>query len=477
MQPATLFEYELGDTVYTLEDMPLLKAFVAGREQAKPLRGVTALLIQHQLGNQGPQVDALVRLGLDPKKIHWLDIPYTSSARFRETVQARHGIPKRNFWVSDYRVLEPYPHFQFRRTQKAFRRFLRNPPERLLVLDDGAYFLEAAMGFRDQLPQVAIVEQTTRGITKINESAALARYARNFPIINVARSRPKLDLESPWIGTAVLLALTHHLRNLSRRSPKFAVNPDSPCLVLGYGAVGKQIAAHLQSIASVYVYDSDPKRLELATNAGFRAWNPLQQIEAPQPIRFKLVVGCTGRASFHVGDHEFLDQHAILASASSGSVELSRSDFIDWAASSHIDDVKVRTGGLVPNRLHQMLRMQLVDRSVVFLNAGFPINFDGRINCIPPLYMQPTAMLMVQGALQALTTTRRGLVEVDQRFSGDLTASFHATLNARENAALGLDGPVLEPATPTSATATPTRPAAARSRRAGTRRHRARSRM
>lgn len=432
----SLFRYRLGNAIPTLEGMPLLRAYVQQHERRQPLRGVTALLIQHQLGNQGPQVDALVRLGLDPENIYWLDIPYTSSELFRRTIQERHRIPEENFWVSDYRVLERYPEYQLRRTQEAVDYFLHKSPRRLLVLDDGAYFLEAAMSFRRQLPHVAIVEQTTRGINKIEENAALARYARQFPVINVARSDPKLRLESPWIGSAISLSLAKHLARITRRSPRFRLTNDCACLVLGYGAVGRQVAANLRRTARVFVLDTKRARRNLARRDGLRLWDPRAQIEARNPIQFKLVVGCTGRASFRVGDQVFLDRHAVLASASSGSVELSRSDFIDLAAASARDDIHVIGKGLHLAGLHRHLRMRLVDRSVVFLNAGFPINFDGRLNCIPSKYMQPTAILMVHGALEAVRTHRKGLIPIQHSFSRSLTRAFRSSLNAVERGAL-----------------------------------------
>lgn len=432
----TLFGYRLGNDVPTLDEMPLLRAFVEERKSSQPFKDVTALLIQHQLGNQGPQVQALVELGLDPKRIHWLDIPYTSSDLFRRTMQQRHGIPKRNFWVNRCGVLDPYASYQFVRTHDAFLRFLRRPPERLLVLDDGAYFLDAAMSFRKQLPHIAVVEQTTRGIANIRQNAALARFARNYPVINVARSKPKLELESPWIGTSVLLSLACHLRALARRSRHFAVKTDSPCLVIGYGAVGQQVAAHLRDIAMVYVSDSEQSRTQLAERDGFAVWDRSSQLENPDAIEFKLIVGCTGRASFGVGDHGFLDRHAVLVSASSGAVELSRSAFIDLATVSPRDDLRLTSRRIVPNRVHQNIRIQLGDRSLVFLNGGFPINFDGRLNSIPAKYMQPTAMLMVYGAIQALTTPGRGIVEVDQEFTTELNDKFRKSLNETELAAL-----------------------------------------
>ena len=434
-----LFEYDLGNGVQALDaDMPVLRAYVDRYAGRQPLRGATALLIQHQLGNQGPQIDAMMALGLEPEKTLWVDIPYTSHASFRSEVARRHGIPDGNFDVHSYRVLDPYASYQFSRTQRVLGRLLENPPERLLVLDDGAYFLEAAMGFRRQLRNVTIVEQTSRGMMKIEDSPALTRYAARFPVVNVARSRPKLRLESPWIGTAVLLALRHRLKQVEAKWREFAITPDAPCLVLGYGAVGEQVARHLRHVAQVYVFDVDARRRRRAVRNGHRLWDRRGQALIPdeQLIRFKLVVGCTGRASFSVGDHVFLDRHAVLASASSGSVELSRGDFIDLAAASEIDDIHIDQDGLADGGLHHDLRMQLVDRDVVFLNAGFPINFDGRVNCVPSRYMQATATLMVHGAVQALGA-QPGIQDVDHGFSQWLTGAFKAQLTPAERELLG----------------------------------------
>ena len=427
-----LFGYHLPADIATLADMSLLETLVRKHEDAQPLRGVSALLIQHQLANSAPQLEALQRLGLAPDRTFWLDIPYTSSARFRLTVGDRLGIPEDNFWVNRYRVLDPYSTHQLRRTQEIFRHVARQCPGRLLVLDDGAYFLEAAMMFDRQLNGVGIVEQTTRGVIKLEENTSLGRYARRFRVVNVARSRPKLVLEAPWIATAVRAALVHHLGLLAEEAPTFTVNRDSPCLVLGFGAIGRRIAEHLSTIAQVYVFDTRRERRIEAKAAGFPIWK-----RGAKP-RFKLVVGCTGRPSFSIGDHVHLDDHAVLVSASSGAVELSRHEFIEYAAASQIDDVTLETQSLVEDRLHQPLWMRLVNRRIVFLNAGFPINFDGRLSCIPARYMQPTAVLMVAGALEAMRATRPGLIPIDETLGQELIRSFFECLNERERNALDL---------------------------------------
>lgn len=372
-----------------------------------------------------------MKLGLEPRRIHWLDIPYTSSAAFRRIVRRRTGIPRENFWVTDYSVLEPYSGHQLRRTQEVLRHLLSTRPSKLLVLDDGAYFLEAASAFRRQLPRVAIVEQTTRGMIKLEENAALRRCADGCPVIDVARSRPKRDLESPWIGASVLAALEKHIAEVRRISPRHAIVSHSDCLVLGYGAIGRQVASYARSIARVQIWDSDWRKRAAAARDGFRIWHR-ERHRTP----FKLVVGCTGRASFGVGDYVYLDRHAILASASSGSVELSRRDFIDLASATDFDDIEVNRERLRSGTIHQPLWFRIVDRDVVFLNAGFPINFDGRINCIPSKYMEATAMLMVNGALQAVRARGCGIKAVRRSFARALTRDFRAGLAPAERAAL-----------------------------------------
>jgi hypothetical protein len=60
------------------------------------------------------------------------------------------------------------------------------------VLDDGAYMLETLAAVRRPLPPLTMVEQTMRGLIKIEDNRALAERARELRIANVARSRSQL---------------------------------------------------------------------------------------------------------------------------------------------------------------------------------------------------------------------------------------------------------------------------------------------
>jgi hypothetical protein len=150
------------------------------------------------------------------------------------------------------------------------------------------------------------------------------------------------------------------------------------------------------------------------------------QIQAtPQ---FDLVIGCSGRASFHVGDHVYLNNHAVLASASSGSVELSRRDFIELADESKFDDIEIERSKIDLNDVHSDIPIRLLDKQITVLNGGFPINFDGRVNCVPSKYIQPTVAMMVMASIQATREKRKGLVGLNGNFCKWLDAEFRKIL-------------------------------------------------
>ena len=124
----------------------------------------------------------------------------------------------------------------------------------------------------------------------------------------------------------------------------------------------------------------------------------------------------------------FLEDGAFLASASSGTVELSRENFIELADSNPGDDIWIERNGLDESQVHSDLRFHLVDRDATFVNGGFPVNFDGRVNCIPAHYIQPTPTMMCAAAVQAVRSTARGLVELDPGFCQWLDAEFRIEL-------------------------------------------------
>ena len=272
--PLNLKHWKLTDEIP--RHMPILDRWLERAAQDQPLVGVTVLMIQHQLGNHVPQAKALLELGVVARDLHWIDIPYTSTPAVRGALREI-GIPSKNILVSDFCVLDNYTSFQRLRVQRFLLELFEDPPERLLVLDDGSYMLEALAGLRRRRrPDVAIVEQTTRGLIKIEENAALESRSRELPIVNVARSGPKSTLEPPFIGIAVTEALARRLGSAVR------AGANDRCLVLGYGAIGQQVATFASRVLGfstrrVYVFDAVKARMRQAKADGFSLWQRNQK--------------------------------------------------------------------------------------------------------------------------------------------------------------------------------------------------------
>jgi S-adenosylhomocysteine hydrolase len=414
------------------EHLPLLDAYVDSLGGARPLAHCHVLLAQHQLSDQIAMVRALLELGLRPDRFWWLDIPYTSNAAVRDYVCTQFGVAREQLVAAQFRVLEPYAPFQHARAIKMLLDVLATtgPDAPLLILDDGAYLLEAIASLTParRPKHVAVVEQTTRGFIKIAGNASLQRTAATLPLVDVARSQPKRTLEPPFIAMAVCAALEPHLKKHFRHGLQ------GRCLVLGYGAIGEQVTCFVRHHfrvpkEQVFVYDRTPAKAELARQRKYPDW-PRHDFH----VDFQLVIGCSGEASFTVGDAAYLEPGALLVSASSGAVELSRQDFIELAEASPSDDIAIVHEGLDPYDVHADLTIRLPHGSVRFLNGGFPVNFSGRQTVCPTRFIQPTPTMMVAAAVQAagaLGRGTRGVLKLDAGFCDWVDPLFRRTLGAR----------------------------------------------
>jgi S-adenosylhomocysteine hydrolase len=424
---------EIPNEFFDLENdlgkpLPLIERFVEFVAGRRPLEGFRLLLVQHQLSNQAAMVGLLIRLGADPTDIHWLDIPYTSNKEVREFTIAEYGLDPENLRVcDDYRVLDPYPYYQHKRAVETVIDLGKSSDRPLVVLDDGAYVLKALSALHpSRWPRpIGIVEQTTRGIIKIRNSAAMRAVSRVVPLVDVAQSAPKTALEPPFIGMAVCASLERSLR------PMATGRKLRSALVLGYGSIGEQVATYLTAQFGidkkrVFIHDTARERLELAGRRGFSAW-----MREDLSRRFDIVIGCSGQSSFVLGDRQYLNDGALLASASSGAVELSRREFVELADASPLDDVEIRRDGLDERNLHADVEVKLVDRTITFANAGFPVNFDGGLNTIPARFIQQTPVMMAAAAIQAcgaVREQRNGQLELEHDYCTWIDTHFRELL-------------------------------------------------
>jgi S-adenosylhomocysteine hydrolase len=382
--------------------LPLLDALVAERVgDRQPLRGTAAILVQHQTATIVAMVQTLLRLGLDPERCHIIDIPYSAHPAVRAALN-RLGVPTANFAPSDFRMGVPLASYQLRRATEAYSRVRRTLPggDRLLLIDDGGYLMQAASSDRAPQGRIAVVEQTVFGIRKVREHEAVAALAELVPIVNVAESHPKKTLEATFLGEAICQALARCSAQPVERMRQGAT------LLLGYGAIGSAVARalcadHAIPAAGIWVHDPDEDALGRAHADGFQTWSRDAGVEH----QFDVVIGCSGRAAFRPEDGRFVVDGAILASGSSGAIEFGTEELL-----SSVEDLAARD-------VHEALTVDLLGREVVVLNGGFPVDFDGTLEPVPARLIQLTRALMVGGALQAMSSACPGVKPLNRDFS------------------------------------------------------------
>jgi S-adenosylhomocysteine hydrolase len=385
--------------------MPLLVGLVEAHRPSKPLRGVSVLLIQHQLQDAYAQVQAFRDLGVDLSDLYWIDIPYTSFRAVREAVQDL-GVPSENLAVHDFSPMGSYTSYQLPRVRSWLERHW-DSSKRWVVLDDGGYFLGAVQGRTALLTGVALVEQTQRGMNTIRRNPHLRELAEQVPLINVAESKPKKQIEPSIIAKSIAGALEDTLNTT------MPIGPEHNWLILGFGSIGSAVAAEFvdrfdHSVEQIHVFDPDPERQAEASNKGHPTWK--RRVSSPL---FSLVLGCAGSPSFARADVRHLREGSFVASGSSGSLELSRDEFIQEATAENSTGVSLLN---VPDikSLHSPLEFNVDGLGFTILNGGFPVNFDGkRIDRISTADIQLTASLMVCGAIQASKTTKVGITDLD----------------------------------------------------------------
>ena len=126
-------------------------------------------------------------------------------------------------------------------------------------------------------------------------------------------------------------------------------------------------------------------------------------------------MGCTGYNSFKLDQRALLADEAILASGSSAAVEFNRPAFVELADRYPDDEIEILDREkTIAQGIHAKISFQQEGgKKFTFLNAGFPVNFDGRLECLPTRTIQATHCLLFSAACQVLQQKSPGLRLID----------------------------------------------------------------
>jgi S-adenosylhomocysteine hydrolase len=250
--------------------------------------------------------------------------------------------------------------------------------------------------FSDLTNYFTCVEQTRAGIR------AVKKLDLRVPVINVAESEVKLKHESPMIGESVKNELIKRLWTL--KSQRIYVGKRA--LIIGYGAIGQCTAFELNSCGyEITVYDSNASHRHKAIQDGFRCEDDKHSALSSAD----LVVGCTGTSVLDKCEHRFIADGAILVSTSSSDVEFKGWQIRRSPNTVRISNESIKYAHPESRPCFNLYKMEQHEKSFYLVNGGFPVNFSGEVDPIPPHMIQLTRGLLYAGAVQASFEQKPGV--------------------------------------------------------------------
>lgn len=364
--------------------LPLVEV-LCDHYEGPSLENVLVIGVQHILETTHAMFRSLYKLGLKPQNISILGKCYSTCKEvYDEMIADGIDVDPNSFAYSSHQSYDD----QFQEILKNFIKTRRtklssDKIEKIIILDDGGKCIQIIHDELDHFAPLVAVEQTTSGyevVRKMNTS---------FPVINVARSSLKLELESPMIAEAAIERL---LQSLS--TANHSVNKT---LIIGGGAIGQAAQNDLKNRgiqADIY----DVKYPECSKTA-------LHEILG----NYNLILGCTGKTSIPVEHHSHLAPGTALASISSSDREF--------------DAVHLRKEAPETSSCHSDLNLG----NFLLIRNGFPVNFDGQRENIDPQRIQLTIALMTAGILQGIEQdllTHPGIIPLSQQAVDLIEESF-----------------------------------------------------
>jgi S-adenosylhomocysteine hydrolase len=369
---------------------------------SRPLAQSHFLWVTHQLADTVPMSFALRAMGLRPAQAVVVGSPYGSNGVIRDTL--RDG-------GFDVRIPKLDPAALRAEVERAIDDMLaraNGDDQRIVVLDDGGMVskllherLRKDPTLERVIGRVRIVEQTSGGINLAEHDAL------RVSMVAVARSRSK-KAEAEYIGRVVSAKIMQAMRRTGRDLKGMRV------VIGGYGFLGPELSKAMERAgARVTVLENDPQK-QARIPPRLRATNKADALR-----RADLVIGATGNHDepfMSLDDFRLLKDGAMFASASSKRVEADMTGLARVARRSAItSDNPLVT---LPSASYQLGR-----RTITVLGDGWPVNFDGGVQSVPPHLIALTDAALLAGIIQVCSGRQTpGLKPLDPKVDARILA-------------------------------------------------------
>ncbi len=325
------------------DTMPIL-VYLSNVVNNKPLKDKRVIAVLHFLKDLIPFMHALEASGINPSET----LLFYKEYLYPHKDQIIDYLGKKGYMVSSIQSLdEMLLTFQQKCVAEA---------KPIILIEDGGYLVPRIHDsdydiLRSQT--IGAVEQTTKG-----ERQDLGVKNLAFPVLSIAKSELKNRFEPPNVARAVVMNIQGLIPNVNFNSKE--------ALLIGYGAIGKEIARQLKDTLrmNVTVFDLDKTRLLEAQQEAFRI---CQYLENCMQGKF-LIVGATGETS--IGRNELLSmEHNVnLVSASSDQREIGLNELKALSSTKEpLQDNSNITG--------TKFVIRGTEKSINLIADGYPINF------------------------------------------------------------------------------------------------------
>lgn len=352
------FDEELTKNNYIIQISPLrrdvfrkaklIRYYLEDFNDLEIFKNKYALIVLHFLTDLIPFVKSCQALGLKMNKTYFFykEYPYL----YKEEVKAELELLGANI-----DSIDNIPSF----LEKFSKMIIINSENQIIIIEDGGFFVPL---IHDKYPQlfphiIGAVEQTTRGIE--NSKNWVKKKEDNtlkFPIISVATSKLKREIEPPFIADVVLKNIENLLINVILRGKNG--------LLLGFGTIGEKVAEWFYNHGvNLSIFDKSYQKkiliklkgLDLAKSRKLSAQNK------------DFIIGASGYNTIDSKLISFLSHNSILISTSSEQYEIDIDDLN--RKSDHIRDFEDENGRKIGTTY------MIGEKSINVLADGYPINF------------------------------------------------------------------------------------------------------
>lgn len=349
------------------------------------LDDVLVLACQHLLQTTLPMFEALFSQGLKPEQCFVLGKCYSTHQASADELRTR-GVyvsPLSSAFDSHQTFDEQFSEYIFQFLEEVKTRVDIHAFRRIVILDDGGRLIEAAQQVFPTEHLVG-VEQTSSGYTR------LARMPLHIPVINIARSRAKLEIESPLIARIVVKEIEVAIKKARLVDPSI--------LVIGKGPIGNEIQMALRRTYRVSGCDLVADRCDF------------QGVFKTRLNDFEVIIGATGAAALTKEDIQSIQRRVLLISASSSDREFPSAWLRQQLPKTSDCHGTVSTG------------------NNVLVRSGFPINFTGGPYSLPPSESAFTCSLLFSGVCQSIEQVwAPGFQDLNVEHQEGITSFFRAT--------------------------------------------------